>query len=161
MMSMRTLIASLLLAAPLGAPLAAQEPPPLLPPASPPPTAPAPAPRLLPPPANAVAQCNDLTFVVAPSEPAACVARGGIKILLPGVRRTPALAAASPALRAATSQSAALARNDAPPVGATMRCRDGSWLFGTPSASRCDRNGGLAVILPAPPVPPAALPRTP
>ena len=150
---LRTLIVSLALAAPAAAPLTAQEPPRALPPASPPPPLPTPAATLLPPPANAVAQCNDLTFVVAPAEPSACAVRGGVKLRLPGVRRTPAPVAAAPALRAAEPLAVAI-RNDAPPAGATMRCRDGAWLSGTPSASRCDRNGGLAVILPAPPVPP-------
>lgn len=151
---LRTLIVSLIGIAPLAAPLAAQEPPQALPPASPPPTGPAPAPKVVPPPANAVAQCNDLTFVVPPSQPASCSTRGGVKLTLPGVRPTPAPLAATASVRAATPPPAASARNDAPPAGATMRCRDGTWLAGTPSDSRCDRNGGLAVILPAPlPVP--------
>jgi hypothetical protein len=153
MTMLKTLIASLLLAAPAAAPLMAQEPPPTMPPASPPPPTPARAPLVVPPPADAVAQCNDLSFVVSPAEPAACATRGGIKVRLPGPRRVPVTAAAAPAVRAAPAP----AGNEAPPAGATMRCRDGSWLSGAPSESRCERNGGLAVILPAPPpVPPRA-----
>jgi hypothetical protein len=155
---LRTLIASLVLVVAPAAPLMAQEPPRTLPAASPPPPAPAPAPKLLPPPPEAVAQCNDLTFVVPPAQPAACGTRGGVKLTLPGLRRAPAPPAAAPSVRAATTQPAPNARDDAPPAGATMRCRDGTWLSGTPSDSRCDRNGGLAVILPAPRSVPARVP---
>ena len=147
---LKALIVSLALAAPAAAPLLAQEPPPTLPPASPPPPAPAPAPKVVSPPENAVAQCNDLTFVVPPSQPAACGTRGGVKVTLPGLRPSPASPAATPSVRTEAPPPAANARNDAPPAGATMRCRDGTWLSGSPSDSRCDRNGGLAVILPAP-----------
>lgn len=155
---LRTLIVALLLTTPAAAPLVAQEPLPKLPPASPPPPAPVLAPRLVPPPANAVAQCTDLSFVVAPAAPAACATRGGVKIILPGARPTPAPPAQAPAVRAPSPRPSALARDDAPPAGSTMRCRDGSWLSGTPSASRCERNGGLAVILPAPPAVPSRAP---
>jgi len=159
MMPLRAGFASLLVAASLAGvladPLAAQAPP--MPPASPPPPAPVEAPRLLAPPANAVAQCGDFTFVVAPATPAACESRGGVKVVLPGARA--AAPATAPAVRAPAPAptAAATLRDDAPPAGATMRCRDGSWLTGTPLASRCDRNGGLAVILPStPPLPPRA-----
>ena len=150
MTCIRTLMASLALLALAAVPLSAQEPPRALPPASPPPPAPALAPKLVPPPANAVAQCSDQTFVVAPAEPSACATRGGVKVFLPGARATPAPSAVAPTVRAPAPRPSALARDDAPPAGATMRCRDGLWLSGTPSDSRCDRNGGLAVILPAP-----------
>ena len=154
MTSFRPLMVSLALLALVALPLSAQEPPRTLPPASPPPPAPIPAPKLLPPPPNAVAQCNDFTFVVAPAEPTACATRGGVNVILPGARSAPAVV--TPSVRAAAPQPAS-SRSDAPPAGATMRCRDGNWLSGTPSASRCDGNGGLAVILPAaPPVPPRA-----
>ncbi|MCE9601363.1 MAG: DUF3761 domain-containing protein [Gemmatimonadetes bacterium] len=158
MTSLRMLLASCFLLAAVAASLAAQDPPRTLPAASPPPTAPAPAPKVVAPPANAVAQCNDLTFVVPPAQPAACGTRGGVKLTLPGVRPAPAAPATTPSVRAAAAQPAANARNDAPPAGATMRCRDGTWLSGTPSESRCDRNGGLAVILPAPRAAPARVP---
>jgi hypothetical protein len=160
MTSLRALFASLLVAAPLAGPLAAQAP--RLPAASPPPPAPVEAPRLLAPPANAVAQCGDFTFVVAPATPAVCESRGGVKVVLPGARAaapaTGRTAPAAPALRATAPQPAATLRDAAPPAGATMRCRDGSWLTGTPNASRCDRNGGLAVILPSTPPAPTRTP---
>ena len=157
MTKFQTVLIALVLATPAAAPLMAQEPPRTLPPASPPPPALAPAIKLVPPPANAVAQCIDQTFVVAPAEPTACATRGGVKVVLPGARSTPAPSAVAPTVRAPTPRPSALVRDDAPPAGATMRCRDGLWLSGTPSDSRCDRNGGLAVILPAPrAVPPRA-----
>lgn len=162
MISLRALCTSLLVATPLAGalagPLAAQAP--RLPTASPPPPAPVEAPRLIAPPANAVAQCGDFTFVVAPETPSACAARGGVKVVLPGARAAavPPTAPAAPAVRATAPQPAATLRDDAPPAGATMRCRDGSWLTGTPSASRCDRNGGLAVILPSTPPAPTRTP---
>jgi hypothetical protein len=44
-----------------------------------------------------------------------------------------------------------------PPAGATMQCKDGTFLAGRPLADRCSGNGGVAVTFPsAPPPPPAA-----
>jgi hypothetical protein len=44
------------------------------------------------------------------------------------------------------------------PAGATMHCKDGTYLFGTPAEGRCDGNGGTAAVLAqprtAPPPPP-------
>lgn len=156
---LRALLALSFVAAPSAAPLGAQEPVRPLSPASPPPPAPAAAPKPVPPPADAVAQCTDLSFVVAPAGPAACSARGGVKVILPGARKAPTTAAAAPAARAA--EPPAIGRNDTPPAGATMRCKDGTWLTGSPAASRCDRNGGLAAILPAASTPPQGPPRAP
>jgi hypothetical protein len=118
-----------------------------LPSASPPPPSVTARPTVAPP-ANAVALCSDQTFVVAPQTPEACTARGGLKLILP-FRATPS---APPG--AQPSQSAT------PPADATMRCKDGTWLSGTPAASRCDANGGLATVLPPTP-PPGAPPRRP
>ena len=45
-----------------------------------------------------------------------------------------------------------------PPAGATMRCKDGTWLTGAPGEGRCSANGGTAAILAparAAPPPPA------
>jgi hypothetical protein len=39
--------------------------------------------------------------------------------------------------------------NSAPPAGTTMRCKDGSYLSGAPSADRCANNGGVATVFPA------------
>jgi len=46
--------------------------------------------------------------------------------------------------------------NAAPPAGTTMRCKDGSYLSGAPSADRCSGNGGVAAVFPAPRTLPAA-----
>ncbi len=155
--ALRAVLALALLAA--AAPLAAQQAqaPAQAAPASPPPTAVAPAtaaPTLVPP-ADAVALCNDRTVVVAPAQPSACSARGGVKVLLPGPRPAPA----APVRAAAPAQVAAPASAVTPPAGATMRCKDGTWLSGTPDAQRCRDKGGLAVILPVQAPPPARPPR--
>lgn len=70
----------------------------------------------------------------------------------------PPAPAARPADPAPTAAAAAASpANATPPAGATMRCKDGVWLSGAPAANRCERNGGVAVILPvratAPPPP--------
>jgi hypothetical protein len=59
------------------------------------------------------------------------------------------VAAAAPAISA---NVVAAAR----PVGATMRCKDGTYLTGAVSADRCASNGGVAVTFPvvAAPAPP-------
>lgn len=144
----------------LAAPLAAQEPARALPPASPAPTAPVAAPTLAPLPANAVAVCNDQSVIVAPATPSGCATRGGVKVTLPGHRTAPTPEAVRPAPKGPTAVTPAL-RNDTPPAGATMRCRDGTWLTGPAAAARCDGNGGSAVILPAAPSAPAAPQRPP
>lgn len=157
-------IASMLVAALIAGvaavPARAQDaPPPQLPPASPPPTAPRAAPQPIPPPADAVALCNDASFVVAPATPSACGSRGGLKLVLPTYRaQTPADVAPGRTPMQAALQ--APVTPSAPPEGATMRCKDGTWFSGTPDAARCASNGGLAVILPPanPPVPPAPQP---
>lgn len=120
-----------------------------------------PAPAVAPaaPPANAVAQCRDGTFVVAPSDPSACAAHRGLLVRMPEVR-TPV----PPPARAAAPVAAARAATPevAPPAGATMRCKDGTYLTGAPAAGRCDSYGGLAVVLPpARETPPPPLPRRP
>lgn len=116
---------------------------PVLTPASPAP--PAPATRAVPvPPAGAVAECRDGSFAVPPETPKACDARGGVRILLPGPRATPA--PPSGAARA-DARVTALAPS-APPAGATMQCKDGTWLTGARDAARCAANGGLGVMLP-------------
>ena len=101
------------------------------------------------PPANAVARCADGTFVIAPNDAATCAAHGGVRVVFPGrVTPRPAVAVSTP--RAAASPSAA-------PVGATLRCKDGTYLSGTPTVSRCAAFGGVAAVLLAPataPLPP-------
>ena len=77
----------------------------------------------------------------------------------PVQRATPLPTAIAPTVRAAEPVAVVRSADDTPPLGATMRCKNGTWLSGTPVASRCDRNRGLAVILPvraAAPPPPRA-----
>ncbi len=151
-----TLLAMTLVLATAAARASAQAPPPQLPPASTPPPAPVAARPTPAPPVNAVALCNDQSFVVAPATPEACGTRGGLKLTLPTRQPPPARpSAAQPAIQAGPSPMTAT-----PPADATMRCKDGTWLAGTPSAARCDANGGLATILPPKP-PPGAPPRRP
>ena len=75
--------------------------------------------------------------------------------MMPGRAAPPAPVAR---VTAQAAMQAAPAPAAAPPAGATMRCKDGTFLSGAPDASRCDANGGLAAILPAarpaPPPPP-------
>jgi hypothetical protein len=80
---------------------------------------------------------------------------------LPVTRISPDPAAVAPSLRAAETAPIVVPQIQTPPAGATMRCKDGTWLFGAPSAARCDRNGGLATILPVRAAPPPAPPRAP
>jgi len=63
-----------------------------------------------------------------------------------------------PAVQAVTPRGAFV--SDEPPAGATMRCKDGTYLTGTPSDARCAGFGGVAVLLPVPTPPPPA-PRRP
>lgn len=107
----------------------------------------------LPPTDSAVALCNNGTFVKEPGTVADCASRGGLRVAMPPRVKAPTLAPA-PALAPSFSLRPAIA-DQAPPVGATMRCKDGTYLSGTASANRCANNGGLAAILPPlPPVPP-------
>ncbi|MEX2181438.1 MAG: hypothetical protein WD771_05310 [Gemmatimonadaceae bacterium] len=167
-MTQRIVFASLtvlLAAAALEAQGAPARPQPSAPPAPvaappvPPPEAATPAPA--PPPANAVALCNDGSFVVAPATTAECATRGGVKLVVPPPRATPSQLA-SPAAESRATEGTTATNSGPPPADATMRCKDGTYLTGQPSATRCSANGGVAVILPVtapPPTPPAT--RTP
>jgi hypothetical protein len=78
-----------------------------------------------------------------------------------------AIAAAAPAARVANPPRRQKATPAEPPsanrmptaesrpIGATMRCKDGTYLTSAPSASACSANGGVAVTYPATPAPPA------
>ncbi|HUK21789.1 MAG TPA: hypothetical protein VLV45_09550 [Gemmatimonadales bacterium] len=117
------------------------------------PAAPAPAKA---PPSNAVAQCVDGSYVVAPNDPRSCASHRGIRVVLP--HTTAPSHATSSLARAAGTTKAATPANATPPAGSTMRCKDGTYLSGPPTAGRCDANGGLAAVLhangrpvPAPP----------
>ena len=105
------------------------------------------------PPANAVAQCTDGAFVLAPDNARACAAHRGLRVLLPGrITGPPPVAAAT---RAPVMTRAAAPANGVAPAGATMRCKDGTYLSGATAASRCDSFGGVAALLVAPPAAPA------
>jgi hypothetical protein len=71
---------------------------------------------------------------VAPAAPAARVA---------APPRTRPVAAAS------TISMNVIPATQGPPAGATMRCKDGTYLTGAPSAARCVGNGGVAMTYPA------------
>ena len=85
-------------------------------------------------------------------------------------RAMPALAApaarvASPPRTTPVAAPSAVSRNvipatEAAPIGASMRCKDGTYLTGTASADRCTSNGGVAATYPAQPgSPPAPKPQ--
>jgi len=105
-------------------------------------------------PANAIAQCGDGTFVVPPQDASACRGREGVLTVMPQGRTPPPRPTAAAALVAAPLVDPTAP----PPDGATMRCKDGTYLFGAPSAGRCGANGGVAAELPAPRTAPAAPP---
>jgi hypothetical protein len=116
------------------------------------------------PPANAVARCRDGTFVVAPSDPSACATHRGVLVMLPQRAAPPPRAAAArmPVSAPAAARAAAAPSAAAPPAGATIRCKDGTYLTGAAAAGRCDANGGLVAVLPpAREAPPPPLPRRP
>ena len=47
------------------------------------------------------------------------------------------------------------------PTGATMRCKDGTYLTGPPAADRCANNGGVTAIMAPHPAPPTPRPHRP
>ena len=109
------------------------------------------------PPTNAVAQCKDGTFIVSPATTSGCATHRGLLVTMPP-RTTPPAPSATTRVAVApmAMQAAAPASAAAPPAGATMRCKDGSYLAGTPAPGACAANGGLAAVLPAPRTPPPA-----
>jgi hypothetical protein len=109
---------------------------------------------------SAVALCMDGSWVKIPRTADDCTTRGGLRIAMPPrAIAPPAPIAASAANRnVITTQRATL--NVGVPAGATMQCKDGTFLFGTPADSRCAQNGGVAAIMPTPAPPPPA-PRRP
>ena len=80
----------------------------------------------------------DSAKIVAPAKPAA---------------DAPAARVANPARKTPVAIAPAATKTvltaEAPPIGATMRCKDGTYLTGTPSADRCSGNGGVSVTYPA------------
>ncbi len=61
-----------------------------------------------------------------------------------------AAVAAAPSAVLAPSAPLVIVNISTPPAGATARCKDGSYVTGAPSESRCSDKGGLGVLLPAP-----------
>jgi len=96
---------------------------------------------------------------VPPATASACSAHRGllVAIIRPAAAPAPTRAASAPTAVAAASAPAA------PPAGSTMRCKDGTYLGGTPFAAACAGHGGLAAVLPAArqALPAAAGPRRP
>jgi hypothetical protein len=80
------------------------------------------------------------------------------------VRETPHVDPPPPAPASRQSTLSAVASVSAPegppPVGATARCKDGTYLFVPTSKQSCSERGGLVVIFAARPVPPTP-PRRP
>ena len=91
-------------------------------------------PRVSPPPPPPPAQ---------PAPPTVAAQPRPVPPSLAEIRAAQPSAAPSPASGPAT-----------PPVGATMRCRDGTWLSGAPAADRCTQRGGVLIYVPQRPTPP-------
>ena len=119
-------------------------------PVSPPPPVPSTAPTAAPtPPDSAVALCMDGTWIKEPRTVADCTARGGLRVAMPPkLAPPPAPVSASAASRnVIAAQRATL--NTGIPAGATMHCKDDTYLFGAPAEFRCAQNGGVAAMMPA------------
>jgi hypothetical protein len=100
---------------------------------------------------STVALCNDGSFVNQPGTVADCASRGGLRVAMQPRPKAP-VRRAGPSLSVRPPVA-----EQGPPAGATMRCKDGTYLSGAAAANRCADNGGMAVILPPPrPTPPAA-----
>jgi len=101
------------------------------------------APAVKAPPANATAQCGDGSFMVAPNGPSGCSAHGGMRVVM----AHPAPAPATPPNRTAAVRAPAVpAASASAPAGATMRCKDGTYLTGAPAESRCTGHGGVGAM---------------
>jgi hypothetical protein len=107
----------------------------------------------LPPSDSAVALCMNGTFVKLPGTPADCTTRGGLRVTLALRIQTPPPAPGTPAAAAATAARSLSVRTvnaaAAPPLGATARCKDATYVTTTPSPTVCDAHGGVAMIFPA------------
>ena len=106
----------------------------------------------LPPTDSSIALCKNGTWIYVPGTIADCAQRGGLQVALPPRARVPqvAIAAAAQAIVIAPAKVAS-----APPATATMQCKDGTFVYGTPSDDRCSANGGVAALFPHPTPPPA------
>jgi len=99
------------------------------------------------PPANAVALCKDGTYIVAPADASACGNHRGLQVAMPQ-RAAPPPAVSHVAAPAAAVRANPAATATTPPAGATMRCKDGTWLNGTRAAGACAGHAGLAMTVP-------------
>jgi hypothetical protein len=117
---------------------------------SPPPDSvrPAAAAPVTPVPADAVARCGDGTFLRSGAAANGCDAHGGVRVILPRPV-TPPPPAATRVSAAPAAFETSVAATATPPAGATMRCKDGTFLYGAPSDAACAGHGGLAAALPA------------
>jgi hypothetical protein len=108
------------------------------------------------PPVGAVALCGDGTFATRALD-TTCASHLGVKGKAGYVAAPPPTPAARAAALAAAAKASTTMQKSGPPAGASMQCKDGTYLSGTASADRCANNGGLAAVFPvraqAPPVP--------
>ena len=107
----------------------------------------------MPPSDSAVALCKNGTWIYGSGSPADCTQRGGLLVAMPKRAAPPSVTAVASMASAAVIAPAKVAA--APPATATMQCKDGTFLYGAPSADRCTNNGGLAAIFTRPTPPPA------
>ncbi len=107
----------------------------------------------LPPSDSAVALCKNGTWIYGSGSPADCIQRGGLWVAMPKRATPPSALAAAVTVTASVIAPARVAL--APPPTATMQCKDGTFLYGAPSADRCANNGGLAAIFTHPTPAPA------
>ena len=107
---------------------------------------------------SSVALCKNGTWIYAPGAITDCAQRGGLQVAMPPRAKPPQVVAAAIAAQASVIAPARVAT--APPATSTMQCKDGTFLYGAPSADRCANNGGLAAIF-ARPTPPPARPTRP
>jgi hypothetical protein len=143
----------------------------LVPASAPVPPAPSAQPKIVtpasaqPPSDSAVALCMNGTFVKLPGTASDCASQGGLRIALASHIKTPPPAPGTPAAAAAiaarSSNVRAVSASVAPPIGATARCKDASFVTTTPSSTMCDGHGGVSVIFPAAKATPTAPIRRP
>jgi len=142
--------------APAGTPVVKLQAPPVAPPP------PRPAPLI---PASQRTPTPPISLKAAPTggAPLASVRPDTTRL---AARAVPALAApaarvASPLRTTPVAAPSTVSRNvipatEAPPIGASMRCKDGTYLTGAASTGRCASNGGVAAMYPALPASPPA-----
>ena len=112
----------------------------------------------LPPTDSSVALCKNGTWIYAPGVATDCAQRGGLLVAMSRRAAPPQIVSAVATAKASVIAPARVA--SAPPATSTMQCKDGTFLYGAPSADRCANNGGLAAIF-ARPIPPPARPSRP